>query len=481
MSRKQLQAEVRKLLEATDRTSDNVEVKKGSTQIVLPESMSYDEAIEWLHRKREEDESEVGIRHTINCHPLDGAFALLRAIKDTYGWSQMVPTPGFFGSTPPAMVTMQTSPKESMQVPWGRMKIPGIAGFIDLNYQASDSIPGFVIGGKTLNKDKHKVHDLAKKAQAIVEQDSIYHGKALSVNLEWLREGRDFDPDVHGFKFMDLSGVDGLVFDEDTEGILDTTLFALIEDADKMRANNVPLKRGILLEGPFGVGKTLTAKVTAAKAVANGWTFMLCEDARDLEQVIHLARRYEPVVIFCEDIDRVVLQKRTIGVDKILNIMDGIGSKDSEMIAVLTTNHVEKIQKGLIRPGRLDAVIPLRAPDADAAIRLVRQYGGELMSTDEDLSDIGDMLAGKIPAVIREVVERSKIARIRHGHDDIRSEDLRIAAKGMERHLALLEEKEEIVPMAIQMADTIGDRIGNAFIDSIDDLANRVREKMPCN
>ena len=355
-----------------------------------------------------------------------------------------------------------------------------MAGFIDLSYQANDSVPSFVIGGKTLNKDKHKIHDLAEKAQKIVDEDSVYHGKALSVNLEWLREGKEFNPDIHGFKFMDLTGTEGLVFDTDTEAILDTTLFALIEDADKMRANNVPLKRGILLEGPYGVGKTLTAKVTAKKATDNGWTFMLVEDARDLEQVINLARRYEPCVVFCEDVDRVVLQKRSVGVDKILNIIDGIDSKDSEMIAVLTTNHVEKISEALLRPGRLDAVVSLRAPDAAAAERLIRQYGGKLMSDDEDLTSVGVMLEGKIPAVVREVVERSKIGRIRHGHDSIRSEDLVVAAKGMEQHLALLDRKEPEVPMALQVAELLGQSIGEQLTDAVESMADRVREKMPC-
>jgi hypothetical protein len=41
--------------------------------------------------------------------PLDGAYAFHRAIANKYGWSQGVPTPGFFGSKPPQMIGVQIS------------------------------------------------------------------------------------------------------------------------------------------------------------------------------------------------------------------------------------------------------------------------------------------------------------------------------------------------------------------------------------
>jgi len=111
---------------------------------------------------------------------------------------------------------------------------------------------------------------------------------------------------------------------------------------------------------------------------------------------------------------------------------------------VLTTNNVEKINRAMLRPGRLDAVIPVRAPDAEAAIKLVRNYSrGLLKATDDEMVPVGAALAGLIPAVIREAVERSKLAAIvRLPKDatqlDLRPEDLIRANSSMQAQLKLM-------------------------------------------
>lgn len=476
MSRRELMTEVSELREQCDRTTDSVDVSRKGTQVILPESMSYDEGIEWLYRKKDEEMTEVSINHTIECHPLDGAYALLQAIKEQYGWSQMVPTPGFFGDTPPTMVTMQISASESVQVPWGRMVIPNIHGFIAVQFDGRKGIPNFQIVGTVLQKDQAAVHALAKRTERIVNEKSVYHGKAMSLSLSYAREGRGFDPTLDGFKFLDLSGVvnQNLIFDKMTEHIINNTLFAFIENAERCRENGIPLKRGILLEGPYGVGKTLTAYITAKKAVDNGWTFILVEDARDLEQVLHMAKRYEPVVLFCEDIDRVTTGPRSISIDQILNTLDGIKSKDGETIVVFTTNHVENINKALLRPGRLDSVISLGAPDEDAVVRLVRHYGRERIRPGQDISAVGSVLKGQIPAVIREVVERSKVASIVRGkgaagEDFVEPEDLTVAAESMKRHLELLKEVPKTKSQIEQFAEIVGDKLAEAIGSAVEE------------
>jgi hypothetical protein len=93
-------------------TVNKANVTHTGTQIILPmidgKPMSYDEAIEWMNRKKQEDEQAVSIHHVLPCSPLDGAYAFHRAIASTYTSSQGVPTPGFFGSKPPQMIGVQS-------------------------------------------------------------------------------------------------------------------------------------------------------------------------------------------------------------------------------------------------------------------------------------------------------------------------------------------------------------------------------------
>src|SRR5258708_32271027 len=211
-------------------------------------------------------------------------------------------------------------------------------------------------------------------------------------------------------RFLDLAQVraNELVFSDDVDRAIHASLFTPIERAEECRKLGMPVKRGVLLAGPFGVGKTLAAYVAAAKAEKAGWTFVYCETAPELSDVVRFAQQYAPAVVFCEDIDRVVSGDRDIDMDQILSIVDGIESKESEILLVLTTNDAKDINQAMLRPGRLDSVINVTPPDPGAVIRLIHLYARGILANGEDLTAVGAHLAGPIPAVIQEGVEPSK-------------------------------------------------------------------------
>jgi len=192
------------------------------------------------------------------------------------------------------------------------------------------------------------------------------------------------------------------------------------------------------------VGKTLLAYVVAQKATAQGWTYLYA-NVRQLAQAIEFALLYEPCVIFAEDVDQIVgTQDRDQGVNEVLNTIDGVNVKGREVMVILTTNHVDKINQAMLRWGRLDTVISIPPPDAEAATKLVELYSRGQLAWGTDLSEVGTDLAGQIPAMIREVVERAKLGAIVRGQGQpgpITAHDLRVAARGMKRHLSLLTPK----------------------------------------
>ena len=128
-------------------------------------------------------------------------------------------------------------------------------------------------------------------------------------------------------------------------------------------------------------------------------------------------------------------------------MIDGISSKGTEIMVVLTSNHVEKINRAMLRPGRLDAVITITAPDQQAVKRLIRLYGRELVDPNDELELASAVLTGQIPAIIRECTERAKLYAIGRSDDDnslqITDEDVHGAAVGMKPHMDLLEQKVE--------------------------------------
>ena len=70
--------------------------------------------------------------------------------------------------------------------------------------------------------------------------------------------------------------------------------------------------------------------------------------------------------------------------------------------------------------------------------RLIRLYARSLLAPTEDLTMVSQSLAGNIPATIREVVERSKLAMIGRKDRRLIASDLLTSASGMKRHLELL-------------------------------------------
>lgn len=239
---------------------------------------------------------------------------------------------------------------------------------------------------------------------------------------------------------------------------MQSALWAPIVHTEACRQHQIPLKRGVLLEGTYGTGKTLLARRTAQVCVKHGWTFIMLDDVRALREALVFARRYEPAVVFAEDVDRLV-GDRDQAANDLLNTIDGVLSKDSSIITVLTTNHVEKINKAMLRPGRLDAVISIKPPKADAVIALIRMYGRDLLAQGETLVEAGKVLAGNIPATIREVVERAKLSMIFHGRAAITQEDILTASYGMADHMALLADKPAETGVGERLVSALGDAL----------------------
>jgi transitional endoplasmic reticulum ATPase len=338
------------------------------------------------------------------------------------------------------MVGVAISPTEKVQVPWGRIEVPGIDGHLQTGINEVKGRPAFVISGEVRRKHERAVAALAARAREIIANESIYKAKAIKIAFGQFDSIEDYNPE-----FMDLTDVDPnqLILSADVMDAVNTSVFTPIERTELCRTHKIPLKRGVCLAGPYGTGKTLTARVTAYKAVQNAWTYIYLSNVDDLDKAISFAKMYQPAVIFAEDIDQALgTQKRSKDENAVLNTIDGIDSKADEIMVILTTNHVEKLSKAMLRPGRLDAVIAVQPPDEEAVKALIRLYARDMLAKDANLDSVASLLAGEIPATIREVVERSKMAAIAtasNGRLALTDRALEIAARGMRAHLELLK------------------------------------------
>jgi transitional endoplasmic reticulum ATPase len=278
-------------------------------------------------------------------------------------------------------------------------------------------------------------------------------------------------------EFLDVSDISesDVLFSDDIKHQIDVNVLVPMKQTAKCRKLKIPLKRGILLEGPYGTGKSLTARMAAKVAQDNGWTFVLLDKVQGLRTALEFANRYSPAVVFAEDIDRIATL-RDENANDLINTIDGVVSKRAEIMTILTTNFAENLNPVILRPGRLDAVISLRAPDAKTVERLVRHYAGSLLTPTEDLTNSGLELAGQIPASIRECVERAKLGMIGRREQTLIDADIVVAAQTMKNHLALLNRKQNDETDAQKLANSLKKVIGNGTHDTLAAVAKQVDE-----
>jgi transitional endoplasmic reticulum ATPase len=449
-------------------------------KLILPDGMKLPEAINLLERRMEFEEEETVFNETYDCFPLDGAHALDVVLTKKFGWAPATATPGFFGKNPPAMLSVETSPGVVKQVAWGRFSLPNIEGYVQTSAARKENRICFSLAAKIKRKDERVVRAILDEVRAYLKTGSIYMGKAIKIRF---RDDDGQPLDMPEPKFIDTSKIDpnALIYAAPVQAAVETNLFTPIRRVQDLIANDIPVKRGVLLGGIYGTGKTMAATVASKYAVDNGITYVYIPRADELSDAIEFAKQYQSpaCVIFCEDIDRVTAGERSVEMDDILNLLDGIDTKSARIITVLTTNALEVINPALLRPGRLDAVIDVTPPDAQAVEKLLRLYAGAAIEPTTDLSEAGRILQGNIPAVIAEVIKRAKLSQV--GINEPGQKVLNLsqqavveAAATLQSQIDLLARRSAAVPPKTTISDLVLEAAEQAVTKQTEPLSQRV-------
>jgi transitional endoplasmic reticulum ATPase len=439
------------------------QVRHAGTELLVPEGMDLDEAVSLLKRRMQYLEEDMNFNEAFGYFPLDGAHALNEVLEKHFGWAIAEPIPGFFGNMPPALINVEVAPKVFKKIPWGRFALPGTeGGWIQCAATHDGNSVKFALTGLVKRKYEAMVTTIFAMVRDELAANSIYRGKAIKIRFQ---DDYGNDLDMPTPEFMDLTDIDEsmAIYSDSVQTQITTNLLTPIVRVNDCIANNIPVKRGVMLAGTYGTGKTLAAKVAAKLSDRHNITFVYIPHAAELSKAIAFARQYQSpaCVIFCEDIDRAVTGERTVEMDDILNIIDGIDTKTANIITVLTSNHLESINPALLRPGRLDAVIEVTAPDAVAVAKLLRSYGGAAITPETNLDKAAAILQGNIPAVIAEVVKRAKLAELARTPvgeivTNLSEEAIIEAAESVKAHVELLDRRaNERTPRLPALEDTL--------------------------
>jgi len=419
-------------------------ITRQGDRIILPEGISYTDAVKAIQKHEKGLYAPAARNFKLDGHPHECLVAFTRAMKREFGnvLGASKEVNSFFGSytIPGLSKAVPISFDENMNVPYGTVEIPGLPVSFEVEvYQQERIMDSYVIINAQYEK---RFEPLIDKIEAAVREEMrdnpIFKGKAINSDFQFINLGAfDLSRIVHGVQ---------------EERDLNAHIFRTIKSTKDAQRNGLNVKRTVLLYGPYGTGKTLTALEAANVSVENGWTFINVKPGDDIVQALEFAKRYQPCCVFFEDIDRDVSSgDRTDKINTILNSIDGVLSKNTKILSILTTNNADKIQPAMLRPGRIDAVIKLGVIDEQSLERLVARHTNGKMGEAIDSARLLKSTEGYTPSFIVEACGRAILYAVDRVDGDfgsvkITNNDLEASLQGLREQYRLMTNSQEVSP-----------------------------------
>jgi SpoVK/Ycf46/Vps4 family AAA+-type ATPase len=189
--------------------------------------------------------------------------------------------------------------------------------------------------------------------------------------------------------------------------------------------------KGILLYGPPGCGKTMIAKAIANEIDAHFRDIKGPEllsvwhggTEANLRKVFNEARRFEPSIIFFDEIDSIAQERssrdiiRSEIVNQLLTLMDGV-EEYANVRVIASTNRLDLLDNALLRPGRFDYHIKIENPTLEGCEEIIKIYTKNMpLANDVDIKALANELHGHSGAEIHFVITESAYNCLRRNVD----------------------------------------------------------------
>jgi hypothetical protein len=195
---------------------------------------------------------------------------------------------------------------------------------------------------------------------------------------------RDNKPRLHvvGSSKRQIVGCkwDDLVLDYKIRSLLKDDFESFFEREAWFRANKLPFRRGYLLHGPPGNGKSTAVRAMMTSRGLTAYTTRFFDpkiDDSDLDHLFELAVKNRPSMILLEDLDRAFPKtgetKSQISLQQLLNNLDGVGTGEG-IVVVATANEPAILDPAILRrPGRFDRVVCFPNPSPELRQQYLQQ------------------------------------------------------------------------------------------------------------
>ncbi|KAI5795408.1 BCS1 N terminal-domain-containing protein [Peziza echinospora] len=210
----------------------------------------------------------------------------------------------------------------------------------------------------TLYRDRHTFSQLLSEAQLLAQ--NLTQGKTV-IYTSWGTEWKPFGPPRR------KRPLDSVILDTGVKEDIVTDIKDFMASSKWYYDRGIPYRRGYLLHGPPGSGKSSFINALAGELDYNICLINLSERGLTDDRLNHLLTNLpERSIALLEDVDAAFGRREVVGEDGyrganvtfsgLLNALDGVASGE-ERVVMLTTNYRNRLDEALVRPGRVDREI----------------------------------------------------------------------------------------------------------------------------
>ncbi|KAH8163892.1 hypothetical protein CIB48_g4365 [Xylaria polymorpha] len=224
----------------------------------------------------------------------------------------------------------------------------------------------------------------------------------------------------------------------------------VLRTPDGLQENRWVPTKGVLLYGPPGCSKTMTAQAMATEtgfnffAVKGGelLNMYVGETERSIRNIFKRAAEASPSIIFFDEIDSLAGTRSTgssgsggvQAVTTLLTEMAGFEERGNVFV-LAATNRPDALDPALLRPGRFDELIYVPLPDVKAREAIIARMAKKLMFRDIDVEELAHMTEGYSGAEVSNICgsafSRSRGAGENATAMEILKEKIRSTPKGV--------------------------------------------------
>ncbi|MBV8674283.1 MAG: ATP-binding protein [Acidobacteriaceae bacterium] len=232
-----------------------------------------------------------------------------------------------------------------------------------------------------------------------------------------------------------------LVLDEHVISLLKRDFETFWARENWFRERELPFRRGYLLHGLPGNGKSTAVRAMLTSQRLTAYTMRLFDQNlgdTDLDELFETAISNAPAMVLLEDLDRAFPKTgealSRISLQQLLNSLDGVGSGEG-IIVVATANEPTLLDPAILRrPGRFDRVVHFPNPSPELRKEYFRRMNPSFRL--QDLETVVNESSGFSFAQLREIyIMAGQTAFERRG--DIRADDLLLGVRALRQGILL--------------------------------------------